>query len=76
MTIKLKNLVPSKTSQVNQKTKDGGRILFRKFVVDAMSSKHCEDPFWEELRKSTMPTKFKTVPTMFDRWQVLAGIKK
>ena len=69
MTIKLKDLTPKGAP-------GGGKELFRQFVERAASPRYRQDPFWEEFRQRTTPTKFKTVPLMFARWQVLAGIKK
>jgi hypothetical protein len=76
MTIKLKDLAPPTALRASRKTNDGGKELFRQFVSYATSARYREDPFWEELRQRTTPTKFTTVPQMFARWQVLAGIRK
>jgi hypothetical protein len=69
MTIKLKDLT-------SKGAPGGGKELFRQFVERAASPRYREDPFWEAFRQRTTPTKFKTVPQMFARWQVLAGITK
>jgi hypothetical protein len=76
MTIKLKDLAVQSPAKENRKTREDGKELFRQFVSDATSLRYRDEPFWEEFRQRNTPSKFKTVPQMFARWQELAGIKK
>ncbi len=76
MTIKLKDLIGKEIKQKISAPENAGKDIFRAFVEIASRPQYKADKYWDELRSKLTPTKFKDVDAMFDRWQVLAGIKK
>ena len=73
---KLKSLLPKTIQQKYTKPEKDGKKIFREFVEKASSPQYKDDKYWNVLRSKLTPTKFKDVDAMFNRWQVLAGIKK